>query len=132
MSRDYLKYRVWDTEKKEYIGDDTDAELRVDGTLLLYRRALGERYVDDDSYDECRHAVERCTGFRDDRDIPIYEKDRIKVEDPIKGIKEDTEYYIGWFYGCWYALGVHGMRRLSELLEKHSVVVLGTVHDKED
>lgn len=136
MNRDDLKYRVWDNQVKRYLSFDgnddglfllPDAKLwggKIGGCIGCHAWKLKE-------YEPTSYVVERCTGFTDNYEIPIYEKDRIKIENPIKGIEQDTEYCVGWIKGCWYALGAHGMQRLSELLENHSVLVLGTIHDKE-
>ena len=120
MNRDDLKFRVWDARENEYT--DKDWLLTQWGSLADPLDEAGMFYAPS----SC--SVERCTGFTDNYEIPIYEKDRIKIEDPIKGIEQDTEYCVGWIKGCWYALGAHGMQRLSELLENHSVLVLGTIH----
>ena len=131
MNKDDLKFRVWDNEEKCYQESDADyCRINYNGELecmFTYDNGIGCRY----EYIQDRCSIERCTGFTDNYEIPIYEKDRIKIEDPIKGIKQDTEYCVGWTKGCWYALGAHGMQRLSELLENHSVLVLGSIHDKE-
>lgn len=124
MNRDDLKYRVWDTQERRYLSIDSTIFLNCQGRLIR-----GDIYIED--VHPGRYVIERCTEFTDNYEIPVYEKDRIKIEDPIKGIEQDTEYCVGWIKGCWYALGAHGMQRLSELLENHSVLVLGTIHDKE-
>ena len=141
-NNDCCGFRVWDSKEKCYVDTEDDysySSLREDGSVMVYRHALGETYLDDDSY-EGRYIPERCTGLKDQDGKLIYHNDRLHHDHD--GLVFDC--VVEWHGGGWCVregktiepLGsfIVTLFGVSQVIHGPAGVckIVGTIHDEEE
>jgi len=140
-NKDRRGFRVWDSKEKCYVDTEYDyvySVLRGDGSVEVYRRARGEIYLDDDSYEGC-YIPEQCTGLKDQDSKLIHENDRLHYEHD--GLAFDC--VVEWHGGGWCVREGKNIAPLGDFVPVLFDVpqkitgpasfckIVGTIHDKE-
>lgn len=126
MDRDDLMFRVWDTKRKQYVDKEeycVGAKLTESGYVEVFYKALGETYLDDDSFTG-RYIVERCTGCKDETGKLIYEGDHL-----LAGDHKSWGGVVTWGDGRFFILNDDG--HMASFPNWEVCRIVGNVHDKE-
>lgn len=140
MSEDRFKFRVWDKEKKDWIGSSDilkrDFYISSNGEV-----AYGVKGVLTSEIDLDNHTIQQCTGLKDKNGKLIFEGDILSA-DRYKYIDDGKQNYIGvveFENGHWLEVSylVNKNKKgishnIGEYLEIDDQEVIGNIFENKD